>query len=224
MAGLALFAGGSPVGATTPGATGNAAAIALYRQVQKAYAHVAGVETTRHGFFAYTTSGTNVRWAWGQPPPSGFKAATETVLQVLSGGAVHYYSDVVKAPGLPTLEMIGNSSGNWTILGSEDCYTKFAASSAPVSLGEQFVGVVGNFGPVKHDGSEDLITSAYPWGPGSTATEVDTVSGLTKQILRSTVQIRGRVTLTFTATNRSLAVAVVPAPSPVCTAPTTTTR
>ncbi|HXW78878.1 MAG TPA: hypothetical protein VEJ84_05235 [Acidimicrobiales bacterium] len=202
---------------TGNGATGNGATIAFYTESQRAYTNIPAVRVVRRGFLSYVKYGANVTWHWGSRPPKGYTAATESILEILNRGVITFYDDTARAPGLPQLTIDGSPSGTWSVAAGQTCYTKVASPSGTVSLGQPFVGVVGHFDPMKVQGKDLVVTSVYPWGRGSTATEVDTMSSVTKQILGASINVSGADSFTFTVTNKSVAKPrSLPAPSPAC--------
>ncbi len=165
---------GSGNGLAAQGPTGDAAAIAFYRQVAAAYRHVNSVTMTRSGYLSYVVAGPVFRYVDGQPAPASFHPGVESITAVLRNGRTVGYVDHIDAAGLTPMTIVENSTGVWAALGSNpSCYFKNPRSSGVLGWGAGFVVVVGNFGQLKRSGGLVTVRSSYPWGKTGEAVEVD---------------------------------------------------
>lgn len=176
---LALASVLGVAGAAAAGApTGNQATIAFYRQVAAAYTSVHAITATRHGFLAYEVAGTSYRYTIGERPAPGFVRASESLLYVLRAGKIVTFVDVAHAPGRPALTYIEDASGAWSILATQNCFSK--NPRLPGFWAHPFVGLFGNFAPLRHSGSTVVVRSTYPWGSLGQMTEVDHIAMASK--------------------------------------------
>jgi hypothetical protein len=184
IAGLAAVAGFASVAAGAREPSGDAAAITFYRRVRIAYRSAHAVTGTRRGFLAYTASGTSFRYTFGEKIPPGFREATESLLYVLRNGRVVDVVDKAKAVGLPALTYIEDPSGAWAALVTRTG-TCFHRNSRIAGLwGQPFVGVFGDFSPLRRSGSTVIVHSTYPWGTsGMQMREVDRIGATSKLFL-----------------------------------------
>jgi hypothetical protein len=204
-------------------AGGDPPTIAFYKQVQASYKSVAAVRVQRQGFLWYTdkVKGSLVRWVDGKPPPAGagYRPATESIIVLLTNGVVTKYVDTAKAPGLPPLTLIEDSTGFWVALNTKTggCYHRSTRAADVAGWHSPFVGVYGTFAPMTTQGSTVIVTSAYPWLTGELATETDHISATTKHLDSYSVKVTGSTPITFTATNTDIPVpSYVPASKPHC--------
>jgi hypothetical protein len=190
-------------------ATGDRATIAFYRQSQLSYRNVPAVQETRRGYLSYTVSGTSFRWQPGKPS-AGYKAATESVLVLLSGGRITKYVDTVRATGLPSLTIIEDATGLWAALNDRPgaCYYANPRTADVQGWNKQLIGVVGKFAPMQRKGGVVVVRSSFPWGKVGRADEIDRISATTKHFISSQVHVTTAVPYTFTTTDR-----VVPKPA-----------
>ena len=203
---------------------GDPPTIAFYKQVQASYKSVAAVRVERRGFLWYTdkVKGSRVRWVDGKKPPpgAGYRPATESIIVLLTNGSVTKYVDTAKAPGLPPLTLIEDSTGFWVALNTKTggCYHRSTRAADVAGHGDlPFVGVYGTFAPMTTQGSTVVVTSTYPWLTGELATETDQISATTKHLDSYSVKITGSSPITFTATNTDIPVpSYVPASKPHC--------
>jgi hypothetical protein len=205
------------------GASGDPPTIAFYKQVQASYKTVSAVRVQRRGFLWYTDSvkGSLVRWVNGKKPPAGagYRPATESIIMLLTNGSVTKYVDTAKAPGLPPLTLIEDSTGFWVALNTKTggCYHASSRAADVAGWHDPFVGVYGSFAPMTTQGSTVTVTSTYPWLSGELATETDHISATTKHLDSYTVKVTGTSPITFTATNTDIPVpSYVPVSKPHC--------
>jgi len=221
LPGLVVFA--ATLAAVALGASGDPPTIAFYKQVQASYRSVAAVRVERTGFLWYTDTvkGSLVRWLNGRRPPvgAGYKPATESIIALLSGGRVTKYVDTAKAPGLPPLTLIEDSTGFWAALNTETggCFHASTRAADVAGWHSPFVAVFGTFAPMTQQGRTVIVTSTYPWIAGELATEVDHISATTKHLDSYTITVTGSAPITFSATDQDIPVpSFVPAPKPRC--------
>jgi hypothetical protein len=206
------------------GANGDPPTIAFYKQVQASYKSVPAVLVQRRGFLWYTDSvkGSLVRWVNGKKPPvgAGYRPASESIVVLLKNGVVTKYVDTAKAPGLPPLTLLEDSTGFWVALNTKTggCYHASTRAADVGGWHNPFVGIYGTFAPMTTQGSTVVVTSSYPWLSGELATETDHISATTKHLDSYSVKITGASPITFTATNTDIPVpSFVPVAKPRCT-------
>jgi hypothetical protein len=211
------------VGAATAasGPSGDAATIAFYRQVLSAYRTVPAITATRHGYVSYTVSGSTFHYVAAEVAPPGYRRASESVLVLLRGGRVWKYVDHAAAPGLPSLTIIEDATGLWAALNSRPgaCYYKNPRSSGVLGWGSQFVGVFGDFAPLRRAGALVTVHSTYPWGKsGAQASEVDQFFARTKYWRSFQVHVNGSAPFTWTMAgfHEGRAPSLTAAPTPHC--------
>jgi hypothetical protein len=184
--GFAVFA--ALLASVAGGASGDPPTIAFYKQVQASYKSVPAVRVQRRGFLWYTDTvkGSLVRWVDGKKPPAGagYRPATESIIMLLTNGIVTKYVDTAKAPGLPPLTLIEDSTGFWVALNTKTggCYHRSTRTADVAGWHSPFVGVYGTFAPMTTQGSTVVVTSTYPWLTGELATETDDISASTKHL------------------------------------------
>lgn len=205
------------------GAGGDAPTIAFYKQVQASYKTVPAVLVQRRGFLWYSDSvkGSLVRWINGKKPPAGagYRPATESIIVLLTNGVVTKYVDTAKAPGLPPLTLLEDSTGFWVALNTKTggCYHRSTRAADVAGWHDPFVGVYGTFLPMMTQGSTVVVTSTYPWLTGELATETDHISATTKHLGSYSVKITGSSPITFSAMNTDIPVpSYVPVSKPHC--------
>ena len=138
---------------------------------------------------------------------------------LLTNGIVTKYVDTAKAPGLPPLTLIEDSTGFWVALNTKTggCYHASTRAADVAGWHSPFVGVYGTFAPMTTQGSTVVVTSTYPWLTGELATETDHISATTKHLDSYSVKVTGSSPITFTATNTDIPVpSYVPASKPHC--------
>jgi hypothetical protein len=200
--------------------TGDPATIVFYKHVASAYRNVPAVMFTVRGNFWYSASGNAFSFYDGIAHPVNAKAATESILTLLSGGLMTKAVISARSPGLPSLTIVQDSSGTWAALQNRPgaCFYRQPAQAVSARVHKPFLQVFGKFAPLQKRGSHTLVTSTYAWSKTGTATEVDTIAAATDAILSSQYTVSGPAAHTFTTTYRSLSRAprFVLAPEPHC--------
>jgi hypothetical protein len=197
ITGLILM--GSPSAqAATSGATGNAKAIAFYREMIKAMAMDGGVIEYRNNYaFVKETctaaGGTEVSLIFDRAViPKGYSPFGEGITLALSGGKVVWEIDNLAAKDANGFRTTGSCSpdASFTLLrNSQGEYIQgegFASSTASLCWGTADFGIMGKLGgpvyetyghfdPMKRIGKNELITSTFG-NKNNPTTEIDTIS------------------------------------------------
>jgi hypothetical protein len=183
--------------------------------VQAVYRSVHAITATRHGFFSYTASASSFRFYLAAKAPAGYRSATESMLFLLRNGRITTFVDTAKAPGLPALTYIEDASGAWAKTMPGACYYK----EPRYSWGHQWVGVFGDFSPMRRSGSTIIVHSTYPYGTtGAQMSEVDRISGTSKLFLSIAGHLNGPAAFSWSMTGirEEATPSLVLAPSPHC--------
>lgn len=180
--------------ASLPAASGDAAAIALERKIQKADARVPAITATRRGYLFYNAVGPagSFGFAYGRGPLAGYRPASESILYVLHGGRIASFVDTARAPGLPALTLIRSAGAAWGRVPPFKCYVTASGLTPALSgYGRTFTDVFGHFAPLQRQGRVIIMRSTYPWGGpgGATATEVDRISGTPKHAFSYRIKV-----------------------------------
>ncbi len=214
---LAVLVPSGPAAAATPKATGDAAAIALYRKVVAATSATSGVEeifTAAAPLTQARYSSAGLSWYIMQPKKAGFAAADDVVFIAAAGGKVRFVTDSVvyggtgKAP-FPPFGLVLTAKGEVLLDGAAPALaapplptTPIEACATPLKpphfvAGYPQVGVAygyslyGHFDPLKQAAKDYDVTSTFPWSskPSRTATELDVVQASTDLPVESIVHV-----------------------------------
>lgn len=216
VVGVTLLA---PVGASnaaTPRWSGNAAAIALYRQAVAATNALATLQDVYHGYYWMWDNATalgdrgsfNLRWGYATKPVANMVAATATEVIHSAAGKQSWYT-VVFTPtcasgsncvsSMKPIEFyIAPGGGYWGFAksaGHVSCWNR-AARDAPW-INKDFVvstsgtwSTYGHFLPLITRGNQILVTSTYvSHQDGATVTETDSINASTKLFTGSTYRV-----------------------------------
>ena len=175
---------------------------------------------TVRGNFWYTTNGNAFNFYDGGAHPANAKAATQSILTLLSGGRVTETVISATSAGLPPLTIIQDSTGTWAALNNHPgaCFYRQPTQSIGANLHRPFIQVLGTFSPLRKKGSHTLVTSKFPWGKTGTATDVDTIANATGTVISSHYTVRGPGAHAFTISYRTLSSVpgFILAPEPHC--------
>lgn len=202
--GLAAFAaaGGIAVAAVSP-PTGNQQAISLARSVAARYRTVPAVRETRRGFAVFTSAigrRSYFQWYWGSGTvPRGYVHATEHVTAALHDGRVVWAQEVLAPPrcgsGLCStvpVEIVVTHAGQFwrfDVRGRAFRCFRHLLGSTPAPYGSPWVTVTGHFDPPVRRGGTVKDRYTYSWGPGQTATEVDTILAASRLVVSDMVAV-----------------------------------
>jgi hypothetical protein len=219
---VAAVSCGAAVAARAGGPSGDPATITFYHQVQDAYRSVGAIAGTRTGFLSYKVSpGLAFSYRFGQSAPAGYRPARESLLFLFRNGRDVKFVDRASAKGLPPLTIIQDARGAWANVSRRPgaCFYRSPGASSLGGVGHPFVGVFGNFSPLKRSGGTVIVRSSYPWGKtGAAASEVDRISASTKLLLSEQVHVAGAAPFSFSlgGLREKPIPSFVPAPVPQC--------
>jgi hypothetical protein len=187
-----------------PAPTGRASGIALARAVQRAYQHVRVQSYAEHGFVwmsAVEGKSSAFRWIYGAGPSPGLYPATEHAVLALNHGRLSWWRDDLTPAPCPTaglcarvpVELVAEAGGLFYAFGGakqHSCYAHLTGTT-PVVVGKPVWFVGGDFKTPTRSGSDELLTSTYPWSKTQRATELDTIASGSHRLLKSHVEIAG---------------------------------
>ena len=196
--------GGATSAFAVPAPSGSATGIGLARAVQRAYQHVRVQSYAEHGFVwmsAVEGKSSAFRWIYGAGPSPGLYPATEHATLALSHGRVSWWRDDLtpapcSTPGLCArvpVELVADAGGLFYAFGGakqHSCYAHLTGTT-PVVVGKPVWFVGGDFTAPTRSGSDERLTSTYPWSKTQRATELDTVASGSHRLLKSHVEISG---------------------------------
>jgi len=210
---------GVPSAGALPPTTGNASAIAFYRQSLASYRSVPAVQISERGVFWYEVlPGGAFRYTIYEPRADpGERPATVSSLWLLHDGTVREVVWQAKAAGLPRIVIIETAAGMWAGLAARPAYCYYRQKLNLHRVGHPLFYVAGHFAPLRRSGSVVTVTSTYPL-LGRRATEVDRIAASTKQFLSARIVVSGSPAYTDSESLHSLARTprLVPAPAPHC--------
>jgi len=176
----ALAIGAAIAAAAAAPPTGNAGAIAFYKQSRSAMAAYEGI-AFKGGGTSYQLVSQGGAGAFNfdfGTTPRGYSAAVASVRVVQRNGVVTEEVDTLKAPGKPPLRLWqsgGTEVGE--LLTPKPCLRLVTANSASfATVGQRFVGLSARFAKLTAlSGSLRVVHSSYALG-GGTAHEQDTIA------------------------------------------------
>jgi hypothetical protein len=176
----ALAVGATVAVAAAAPPTGNAGAIAFYKQSRNAMAAYQGIDFTGGGtsYKVIPQAGGDIfKFDFGSTP-RGYAAAVASVRVVQHKGVITEEIDTLKAPGKPAVRVWqdgGTEVGE--LLTAKPCTELIPANSASfVTVGHRFVGLSGSFAALTAlSGSLRVVSSSYSLA-GGTAHERDTIA------------------------------------------------
>ena len=177
--------------------TGNAKAIAFYREMVKTVAGEGGVTEYRSGYaFVKVTcmasGGAAVSLDWSRAKaPAGYSPVTEFLATAFRGGKSVWTTDqFTPTSGVVThncdpktpLRLLLNSKGGFlqvlTIGKASTCWQTFNAALLWKIGGPEYE-TFGHFYPMQKVGKNEIVDSSFTWTKTTQATEIDTISRVT---------------------------------------------
>jgi hypothetical protein len=155
-----------------------------------------------HGFVwmsAVEGKSSMFRWVYGGGPSLGLYPATEHAVLALDHGRVSWWRDDLTpapctTPGICArvpVQIVADAGGLFYAYGGakrHSCYAHLTGT-VPVAVGKPVWFVGGDFTAPTRSGSDELLTSTYPWSKTQRATELDTVANGSHRLLKAHVEI-----------------------------------
>ncbi len=204
LAASAVLVGTATV-ALAAGATGDAAAIRLFRDVAANTNARPAMQIVQSGYMtesAHVGSPSAFSYRWGfAAVPKGFVRATETITYAQHDGRVAWVTDVLdgSAPGCqqpsscPTLtpiELLITKVAAFAGLadgpgGAVGCFVREPFTNVPYRAGGRWWTAIGDFRPMVLRGNQVLVTVTYAWSDGRHVVERDSIDRSTNLITAS---------------------------------------
>ncbi|MGH2871200.1 MAG: hypothetical protein ACRDL5_01925 [Solirubrobacteraceae bacterium] len=204
MAVIAWMLGASATAVAATQVRGNPQGIALAGKQVTAYAKIDSETVTETGYVAMTDGegrSSFFQWQWGSGSlPHGWVPATEHAVVALRHNRIVWWRDDLTPPACHgkscsevPVDVVIDRKGAFFAFGSarhHSCYGRLRGST-PVKIGTPWAAAHGDYQAPVTQGSDELLTYSYPWGPHQTATETDTISQMTLLDARGVIHVAG---------------------------------
>jgi hypothetical protein len=190
-------------------ATGDGAAIRLFRDVAANTNARPAVQVVQSGYMAETAhvgspASFAYRWGFGAVP-KGFVRSTETITYAQHQGRVAWVTDVLTAaapgchrasgcPQLPPIELFVTRVAAFAGVvggpnGAVGCFEREPFANVPYRAGGRWWTAIGDFRPLIVRGNQVLVTVTYAWSDGQHVIERDSIDRTTRLFTASTFHV-----------------------------------
>jgi len=200
---------GTAAAALAAGATGDGAAIRLFRDVAARTNAQPAMQIVQSGYMAETAhvgSPTSFSYRWGfGTVPRGYVRSTETITYAQHLGRVVWVADVLTAaapgchqvtgcPQLAPIELFVTKVAAFAgVVDRPDatvgCFVREPLTNVPYRAGGRWWTAIGDFRPLIVRGNQVLVTITYAWSDGRHVVERDSIDHSTALFSASTFRV-----------------------------------